>query len=325
MSISIIIPTYNSTRYFESTLASVSAQTRLPDEVLIVDDRSTDGTVEMAKQWRSKQPFEVRILENRISHEGKPGPAAGRQTGLLETSCDMIALLDHDDEMLPSHLELTERALLIHPDVDLCFGDAMEFNEKTGRQWSLFTGKGADNINYLSTDRLGLRLIADPLFRTLMQGSYIPTASNLWRRETALRAGGFRPWAGTCDDVLFFLGLSRLGGVAYYPFPIARKRSHGANLSDERYALQHCWNYLEVLRRIVDSGDWNLSHGEAIIMEERMKELEQEILYHASREGVRSYLKNRRRLGPGKPLATALGAARAMVHSTRLKVAKTSS
>jgi glycosyltransferase involved in cell wall biosynthesis len=325
MPISIILPTYNSTRYLESTLASISRQNRIPDEVLIVDDRSTDGTVEMARSWASKQSFAVRILLNRISHEGKPGPAAGRQTGLLESSCDLIALLDHDDEMLPSHLALTERALTIHPHVDLCFGDATEFDEKTGREWSLFTGKGVDNINYLGTDRMGLRLVTDPLFRTLMQGSYIPTAANLWRRETALRAGGFRPWAGTCDDVLFFLGLSRLAGVAYYPFPIARKRSHDANLSHARYALQHTWSYLEVLRRIVNTKDWNLSHGEVIIMEERIKELEREILYHSSREGVRSYWKNWRRLGPGNLYETAQGAVRAMVHSTRMNFAKSNS
>ena len=323
MPITVIIPAYNSIEYLPATLASISEQERQPDEVLLVDDNSTDGTVEMAQKWAAAQSFPVRVLQNRLSNEGRPGPAGGRMTGLLEASGDLIALLDHDDEMLPSHLRLTEQALLAHPGIDLCFADAIEFNHADGRQWSLFAGKAIENSTFLEQEPEGLRILTEPLLRSLMLGSYIPTAANLWRRDAALRVGGFHPFVGTCDDVLFFLCLSRQGKVAYYPFPIARKRVHSGNLSNSKYSLQHCWNHLEVMLYL--SGDpkrWDLSKGELIIIGDRIRELRQEILYHASCQGVAVYVKTKRQLGAANKNDFLVGAVRAMIRSTRLMFAR---
>lgn len=323
MAISILIPTYNSTRYLRSTLESVSAQQRKPDEVLIIDDQSTDGTIALCEEWAAKQTFAVRILQNRFPHDGKPGPAGGRQTGLLEAKSDLIGLLDHDDEMLPCHLQVTEQAMLQHPELSLCFADALEFEEGNQREWSLFQGKTIELASYVEREPLGLRFMTDPLLPTLIHGSYIPTAANLWRREAALQAGGFRTFAGTCDDVLFFLTLSRFGATAYYPFPIARKRTHNGNLSATKYALRHCWNYWEALAYVIsEPSRWDLSRGEAILVRERVEELREEILYHASREGLSKYLDARKKLGPSPRSESVYGAVRAMLRSTRLMFAK---
>ncbi len=318
MPITVIIPAHNSTRYLAKTLLSLTNQERQPDEVLIVDDHSTDGTVEMAEAWAREQTFTVRVLSNSTPNAGKPGPAAGRMTGLREATSDMVALLDHDDEMLPCHLRLTEQALLQNPTLSLCFADAVEFSETDGREWNLFGGKAIRNLPFVEVPP-DVRIITEPLLRSLIRGSYIPTAANLWRRDLARQVGGFHPFAGTCDDLLFFLCMSRVGQIAYYPIPIARKRLHSANLSDTKYALQSCWNYYEALRYFnSEAVRWNLSQGEMTLIGDRMSELSQEILYHASRKGVKAYVETKRRLGVANKRHFFVGVVRAMVRSTRL-------
>ena len=96
MSISILLTAYNATKFLGETLASISAQVRKPDEVIVVDDHSDDNTVAIAETWAKEQPYGVRILQNRIPHHSfaGPGPAAGRMTGLQEVKSDMVALLE---------------------------------------------------------------------------------------------------------------------------------------------------------------------------------------------------------------------------------------
>ncbi len=88
MSLSVIIPVYNGATYLKETLASVFAQTLLADEVIAVDDGSTDSS-----------PDILRCFEGRISvvRQENQGVAAARNTGLARASGDLIAFLDQDD------------------------------------------------------------------------------------------------------------------------------------------------------------------------------------------------------------------------------------
>jgi glycosyltransferase involved in cell wall biosynthesis len=327
MSIALILPTYNSEEFLAHTLRSITAQERRPDEVLVVDDGSKDDTLTIVEAWAQEQTFRVRLLKNRYPHQGEHsrGPAGGRMTGLLEVQTDMVGLIDHDDVMLPNHLRVTEQALLRHPNMELCFGDALEFDRTHRKQWSLFEGKAIERVLYHEERPSNLRIIAEPLLPSLLIGSYIPTAANLWRRETALQIGGFSRSAGTCDDLLFFLKLSRCGSVGYYPFPIARKRVHDMNLSNVKYSLQHCWNLLYALQQLAEEDDsWNITPGERELIANRIDELREEILYHASREGWQSYIATKKRMGRASKNDVLVGAVRAVVHSTRMIFAKPS-
>lgn len=99
-SISIIMPTYNSEKYIKAAIKSVQDQTLTDWELLIVDDASSDKTVEIAKQYAA--------IDNRIKVfqlETNGGPAKARNLGLKNVSGMYIAFLDSDDLWMPEKLE----------------------------------------------------------------------------------------------------------------------------------------------------------------------------------------------------------------------------
>ena len=93
-SVSVVIPTYNASPFIRETLASVFAQTRLPDEVIVVDDCSSDGTAALADSLVATAPVPLRIIR---LPKNTGGPAAPTNAGIAEASGDIIATLDHDD------------------------------------------------------------------------------------------------------------------------------------------------------------------------------------------------------------------------------------
>jgi glycosyltransferase involved in cell wall biosynthesis len=97
--ISVVVPVYNRARELERALASIAAQTRPVAEVIVVDDRSTDRSVEAACAFRG--PFEVVVLR----HERNAGASAARNTGLAAARGRWVGFLDSDDEWLPEKIE----------------------------------------------------------------------------------------------------------------------------------------------------------------------------------------------------------------------------
>lgn len=108
VAISVVCPTYNSAEFIEKTLGGVYAQDRLPDELIISDDGSTDGTVGIVQRYLEKAnpAIKWRILCN--SHRG---PGAARNLGIAEVTSDWVAFLDSDDLWLASKIARVERAI----------------------------------------------------------------------------------------------------------------------------------------------------------------------------------------------------------------------
>ncbi len=117
MRISVVIAAYNAARTLGETLASVHAQTRPPDEVVVVDDGSTDDTAAIA----AADP-RVRLLS-----QANGGCPQATNAGLRASTGDAFALIDADDLWTPEKLELQERALESEPGIDGVFGEVDEF------------------------------------------------------------------------------------------------------------------------------------------------------------------------------------------------------
>jgi glycosyltransferase involved in cell wall biosynthesis len=107
-SVSVVICAYNTAPYLHSTLASIVAQSRPPDEVVIVDDASTDTTVEVAESWGDRLPLKVL----RRDHNG--GVGAARRMAIEASTGDLVVLLDADDYWFPDHLEVMYRTYERH-------------------------------------------------------------------------------------------------------------------------------------------------------------------------------------------------------------------
>jgi succinoglycan biosynthesis protein ExoO len=100
MNFSVIIPAYNVAGIVERAIRSVAAQTLAPLEILVIDDCSTDNTVEVVKRLGRDIPC-IRLL----STSANSGPSAARNVGLRAAKADWIALLDSDDAWSPDRLK----------------------------------------------------------------------------------------------------------------------------------------------------------------------------------------------------------------------------
>ena len=121
--------TYNGELYLPEQLDSILRQTRLPDEMVVCDDASSDATVALLKQFALIAPFPVKVVENEQN--------LGSTRNFVKTCSlcggDLIALSDQDDIWLPERLELSENLLRAQPEAGLVFSDA-EVMDAAGRQ-----------------------------------------------------------------------------------------------------------------------------------------------------------------------------------------------
>jgi glycosyltransferase involved in cell wall biosynthesis len=98
LTISAIIPLYNGARFIEDAITSVLAQTRPADEIIVIDDGSTDDGAAIVARLAASHPVRLLSQPNR-------GQAAARNLGIAHSTGTLIALLDQDDMWYPRHLE----------------------------------------------------------------------------------------------------------------------------------------------------------------------------------------------------------------------------
>jgi glycosyltransferase involved in cell wall biosynthesis len=114
LNLSVIIPTYNRAGMICRAIDSVISQLTVDDEIIVIDDGSTDGTEESLNKVRD------RIIYRRISHGGA---GRARNEGIKIAHNDLIAFLDSDDELMPKKIELQRALLQARPDILFCFSD----------------------------------------------------------------------------------------------------------------------------------------------------------------------------------------------------------
>ncbi len=113
-SVSVIIPAYNAEAFLGRAVDSVLAQTRRPDELIVVDDGSTDGTRGLVQQYGERITY---------IHQEKGGAAQARNTGIAAAGSEWIAFLDADDRYPADKLERQIELLAGNPDLVWCYGN----------------------------------------------------------------------------------------------------------------------------------------------------------------------------------------------------------
>jgi glycosyltransferase involved in cell wall biosynthesis len=203
--VSVIVPLYNKAMYVERCVASVRAQTFADFEVIVVDDGSTDSSVEdMCRAFAGDRRF-------RLVSQANGGVSKARNTGIEHAAAELIAFLDADDEWRPGYLEAIVAAARRHPQAVL-IGTGFEVLY-AGRD--LYRRHGAFGARTLVPAAQVLeawgRLRSCPLFigATAM-------------RRAALRAiGGFEPGMHLGEELLVFLRLLQMGDLSFDDRPLA--------------------------------------------------------------------------------------------------------
>ncbi len=115
-SISVIIPLYNKAAYIERTINSVLNQTFSDYEVIIVDDGSSDGSVDIVLNTFNNS--KLRVIQKKNG-----GPSSARNCGTKEAKSEWVVFLDADDLMLPFCLEYLWTLHIENPQIDYIIGN----------------------------------------------------------------------------------------------------------------------------------------------------------------------------------------------------------
>ncbi len=283
-SLAVLIPAYNAQGHICEALDSVVAQSRKPDEIIVVDDGSKDCTVEVVRRWSKNRSVEVVLIEQ----ENRGVPAA-RNNGLRHIHTALVALLDADDLFLPHHLRQAEGAFQHHPDIVLYFGDAEVFSQAGIEQPSFLARTLIESLEWHEVPG-GLRVIRDSAYSSLLRGSYIPVSSTVLSKKAVRRVGLYDESLIYASDRDLNLRLSRVGSFAYYPTVSARKRIHTHNLTHPRHYLVAQRYRLGVLQKMLESvDDLALSSVELQRTQEAIGDHVWGMLYAASRRGLKTY------------------------------------
>jgi glycosyltransferase involved in cell wall biosynthesis len=210
----VVMPLYNHARYLERALASLVAQTRIPDLLVAVDDGSTDGSADIIEAFARSAPFPVTLLR-------QPNAGADRalNRGIALAGAGIIALLNSDDAFAPTRLARLIGAL--GDGVDLSFS-ACEF---IGDDDQPADGHYVRRLR----ERLDEAARAPTLLHALVRYNVAVSTGNLvFRRALLSQTGGFAPLA-VCHDWDFLLAASYATRFAFVPEALYRYRLHDSN------------------------------------------------------------------------------------------------
>lgn len=218
----VVIPTYNRAELLAQTLDTVFAQDPKPHEVLVVDDGSTDATLDYLES------LDVSVLRN---EKGGWGPGRARNEGFRRAGSEFVAFLDSDDLLLPGALRRLEGALAEAPAASFAFGRCLTAMKADGR-WS------ATGLMTVDPEEM-----ESPL-RSLFIRNFVPSVGTVARTEAVRGIGGYPENTTFAEDHYFWLRLAQLSDPVFVPFLTAVYRVHGGNRHSPLMAAREVEAYL---------------------------------------------------------------------------------
>lgn len=248
---SVVIPTYNRADLIGETLEAVLGQTLAPDEVIVVDDGSTDGTAAVLAGFGS-----------RVRHVPIPnsGDLVARNTGLRAASSGLVAFCDSDDVWAPEFLAVMSAQWRAEPKLKVCYSnfcilrdgilsDRSKFDDAPESFWSGLRRTGPDSGAFDS-----------PFIEKLLEFQPLFTSCMMVHRQAFMDLGG---WDESVSRIVGCDFATALRVAAAPPTGIVRRvlvgiRKHGANISGdvERMNLGDARVLEHVLRTRPELAPW---------------------------------------------------------------------
>jgi len=215
LSLSVALASYNGERYIGAQLESIARQTRLPDELVISDDGSTDSTEDIVREFTRRAPFAVRFLQ----HE-RMGSTRNFELAIAECRGDIIFLCDQDDVWYPNKVKTIEAAFIDRPETGAVFTDADVVDENLqplgSRLWTYFRFRPKEQAQVEAGDALSV-LLRHPV----ATGATMAFRSSF--RDFLL------PMPPTWHDAWIALLIGTTSHLVALPAPLIAYRQHGHN------------------------------------------------------------------------------------------------
>jgi len=236
---SVVIPTYNRATLLRRAIRSALDQLEFGDELIIVDDGSTDQTPQVLRE------FAGRIVVVQGAHRGA---GAARNIGIAHAQKDLVAFLDSDDIWLPGKLELQRQLMSVRPDLLYCFTN-FEVERADGSvqrryldQWrrdcpslpqAIGTRRPYSSMARLPPGSTDFHVYEADFYSLQLTEFYILTDTLIVRRSQAGDALVFAEDLPTYEELECFYRLARRGPGALLDVDLARQYEHVSDrLSD---------------------------------------------------------------------------------------------
>ncbi|MFB3882654.1 MAG: glycosyltransferase family 2 protein [Armatimonadota bacterium] len=228
--VSVIIPTHDRPRFLAEAIASVLAQRRLPEQLIVVDDGGAGEVSEALQASGGPRAVAVSVVRG----PGR-GPGAARNVGLAQAEGELVAFLDDDDVWHPAKLELQVQQFAAAPSLGVLGTGIASGTRPPPRASAVSRGK------------------ARPVpFDSLLKANRLPMSSVVARRACLAECEGFDESLELAQDWDLWLRAALRWPVAMLEAPLVGYRRHGGQRSADAQAMR--WWEGEVLRRVLARG-----------------------------------------------------------------------
>jgi len=231
--LSVVLPNYNHGKYIGRALAALLSQERTADEIIVIDDGSTDDSVAVIERIAAAAPA-IRLLRN----QSNVGVIPTLQRGLEAAHGRYVYFAASDDWVFPGFFALALRRLEARPSVGLFCGEAMLVDGQSNRPFAV-------------RPAVRPRMSAGPIDAAEVTGllqstdNWILTGSAVFRRECVIWAGGFDPRLSSFADGFIARKIALRYGFYFEPkivaswvvFPDSVSRRTASDLERSKYIL----------------------------------------------------------------------------------------
>ncbi len=266
--ISVVIPTYNRAALLRRAIETVIQGTSPEDEIIVVDDGSTDETAQVPGEFEQ----EIRYIPI-----PNGGAGAARNAGVRAATHDLIGFADSDDEWMPGRLDQQRPLMESRRDLVFSFSDFgqlfpdghiekhwLQKWHHDPRSWDEILGPGqpCSELTSLSEGVEDVTVHIGSMYPKLLHKGYVNVNTLLVRRSLAGDQLHFGLGLPTWEDYECSARLARLGPCAYLDIDTALQRAHqGPRLTDAD-KIQVAKAHLEVIRRVwATDGAFVRDHG----------------------------------------------------------------
>jgi len=219
MKVSAVVPTYNNAEYIKGAINSILAQTHPVDEIIIIDDGSSDDTEALVDNIIKKSNNIIYIKQD------NQGPSSARNRGITAASGDWLAFLDADDLWTPDKIALQIETLQREPGLKLIAADMNEID----RQGKPIVESVLAKYQLLDKfQSLGGKAVPNAL-AALLEKNFIPTGTVLVERVSLAAAGGFNTNIRFGEDLELWAKIAADNPISCLPQVMMCRRQHGNN------------------------------------------------------------------------------------------------
>jgi glycosyltransferase involved in cell wall biosynthesis len=212
--------TFNGGRFLDAQLRSIFDQTRLPNEIVISDDGSTDETLSIARSFRAEAKKKG-IRFTLLNHKGRSAVAANFTHAVAKTTSDLVALSDQDDLWLPQKLETLTRIFESDPSVMMVHSDA-ELVDDSGKPLGMTV---LESLRITGGEKH--HLVTGHGITALVRRNLVTGSTAMIRRDLVSRAGTIP--SGWLHDEWWALVAATTDGLVLNPQVLGLYRQHDDN------------------------------------------------------------------------------------------------